>query len=288
MAQNAERLKSIDFYKNNKQYIRKGEFMKFNCAYTELVDIHKLVPNPKNNNHHPKEQIDRLAKIIDYQGQRSPIVVSNRSGFIVKGHGRLEAIRKLGWEKVAVDYQDYENEAQEYADMTADNQIAMWAEFDNNMLMSEIPELGDIDLDMLGLKDLDNLILSDDIKQEDNTYQMKIDTPVYEITGEKPNISELSNSEKAEKIIKEIECANIPNDVKQFLKITATRLYEFNYSKIAEFYAHQNKEVQDLMEKLALVIIDYDKAVENGFVEMTEQIEKIVGKSETLDSDGDL
>ena len=126
--------------------------MKFNCAYTELVDIHKLVPNPKNNNHHPKEQIDRLAKIIDYQGQRSPIVVSNRSGFIVKGHGRLEAIRKLGWEKVAVDYQDYESEAQEYADMTADNQIAMWAEFDNNMLMSEIPELGDMDLDMLGLK----------------------------------------------------------------------------------------------------------------------------------------
>lgn len=128
--------------------------MKFNCAYTELVDIHKLVPNPKNNNHHPKEQIDRLAKIIDYQGQRSPVVVSNRSGFIVKGHGRLEAIRKLGWEKVAVDYQDYESEAQEYADMTADNQIAMWAEFDNNMLMSEIPELGDMDLDMLGMKDL--------------------------------------------------------------------------------------------------------------------------------------
>lgn len=154
MDQSQERLKSIDFYKNNTQYIRKGDLMKFNCAYTELVDIHKLVPNPKNNNHHPKEQIDRLAKIIDYQGQRSPIVVSNRSGFIVKGHGRLEAIRKLGWEQVAVDYQDYESEAQEYADMTADNQIAMWAEFDNNMLMSEIPELGDIDLDMLGMKDL--------------------------------------------------------------------------------------------------------------------------------------
>ena len=154
MAQSQERLKRIDFYKNNTHYNRKGDKMKFNCAYTELVDIHKLVPNPKNNNHHPKEQIDRLAKIIDYQGQRSPIIVSNRSGFIVKGHGRLEAIRKLGWEKVAVDYQDYENEAQEYADMTADNQIAMWAEFDNNMLMSEIPELGDMDLDMLGMKDL--------------------------------------------------------------------------------------------------------------------------------------
>ena len=39
MDQIQERLKSIDFYKNNKQYIRKGDFMKFNCAYTELVDI---------------------------------------------------------------------------------------------------------------------------------------------------------------------------------------------------------------------------------------------------------
>lgn len=262
--------------------------MKFNCAYTELVDIHKLVPNPKNNNHHPKEQIDRLAKIIDYQGQRSPVVVSNRSGFIVKGHGRLEAIRKLGWEKVAVDYQDYENEAQEYADMTADNQIAMWAEFDNNMLMSEIPELGDIDLDLLGIKDIDNIIIDSDQDKKDETYQMKIDTPVYEITGEKPNISELSNTEKADKIIYEIEKSNIPDEVKRFLKIASTRLYEFNYSKVAEFYAHQDEETQDLMEKLALVIIDYNKAVENGFVEMTEQIEKIVGKNDIIESDGDF
>ena len=177
MDQSQERLKSIDFYKNNTHYKRKGDLMKFNCAYTELVDIHKLVPNPKNNNHHPKEQIDRLAKIIDYQGQRSPIVVSNRSGFIVKGHGRLEAIRKLGWEQVAVDYQDYESEAQEYADMTADNQIAMWAEFDNNMLMSEIPELGDMDLDMLGLKELD-------LEKDDNKKNDIISEPECEFTQE--------------------------------------------------------------------------------------------------------
>ena len=80
---------------------------KIRCAYTELVDVEKLVPNPKNNNIHPKKQIERLAKIIDFQGQRAPVVVSTRSGFIVKGHGRLEAIKKLGWEKCAVDYQDY-------------------------------------------------------------------------------------------------------------------------------------------------------------------------------------
>ena len=109
--------------------------MKINCAYDELVELSKLVPNPKNNNKHPKEQIERLAKIIDFQGQRSPVVVRNMSGIIVKGHGRLEAIKKLGWDKCAVDYQDYESEAQEYADMIADNEIAKWAEFQTDMFL---------------------------------------------------------------------------------------------------------------------------------------------------------
>ncbi|MBO7712506.1 MAG: site-specific DNA-methyltransferase [Methanobrevibacter sp.] len=127
--------------------------MEIKCAYTELVDVSKLVPNPKNNNKHPKNQIERLAKIIDFQGQRAPVVVSKRSGFIVKGHGRLEAIKLLGWEKCAVDYQDYESEAQEYADMTADNQIATWAEFDTQALLDELPSL-DIDLDMLGIVEI--------------------------------------------------------------------------------------------------------------------------------------
>ena len=125
----------------------------FNCAYDELVDVNKLVPNPKNNNKHPKEQIERLAKIIDFQGQGSPVVVSTRSGFIVKGHGRLEAIKFLGWENCAVDYQDYESEAQVYADMIADNQIATWAEFNTQMVLDEIPNL-DIDTDLLGMMEI--------------------------------------------------------------------------------------------------------------------------------------
>lgn len=148
--------------------------MKINCAYDELVDVSKLVPNPKNNNKHPKEQIERLAKIIDFQGQRTPIVVSNRSGFIVKGHGRLEAIKMLGWEKCAVDYQDYDNEAQEYADMIADNQIATWAEFDTQMVIDELPNL-DIDPDMLGMVEIPEIeteeseVVEDEVPEEVET-----------------------------------------------------------------------------------------------------------------------
>ena len=128
--------------------------MKINCAHNQVVELHKLVPHPKNPNKHPEDQIKRLAKIIDYQGQRAPIVVSKRSGFITKGHGRLEALKMLGWEKAAVDYQDYDDEAQEYADIVADNAIASWAELQYSQINTDILDLGpELDIEMLGIKD---------------------------------------------------------------------------------------------------------------------------------------
>jgi hypothetical protein len=128
--------------------------MNIQCANSELIEVHKIVPNPKNPNKHPEEQIKRLSKIIDYQGQRSPIVISKRSGFVVKGHGRLEAIKLLGWEKCAVDYQDYKDEAQEYADIVADNAIAEWSNLSLADINFELGNLGpDFDIDNLGIKD---------------------------------------------------------------------------------------------------------------------------------------
>ena len=130
--------------------------LKVDCAHDDMVDIHKLVPHPRNNNRHSVEQINQLSKIIDYQGMRSPIVVSKLSGFITKGHGRLMACEKLQATKVPVNYQDYENEAQEYADITADNQIAAQAEFDwqaHHITMEEIDfdEVENWDEDFFGI-----------------------------------------------------------------------------------------------------------------------------------------
>ena len=129
--------------------------MNFKCSYSDAVELSNLIENPKNPNNHPDRQIDMLANIINFQGQRSPIVVSKRSGFITKGHGRLMALKKLGWEKAAVDYQDYESEAQEYADMIADNKIAELAEHDDALMIDTIKELDleDFDFDLLGIPD---------------------------------------------------------------------------------------------------------------------------------------
>jgi hypothetical protein len=111
------------------------------CAHTDVVEIEKLVPNPKNPNTHPYYQIEMLAKIIVAQGWRSPITVSRRSGFIVRGHGRFTAAIKAGFSKVPVDYQDYQDEAAEWADLVADNRIAELSEIDMNILRKGFEEL---------------------------------------------------------------------------------------------------------------------------------------------------
>ena len=96
--------------------------------------------------------------------------------------------------------------------------------------------------------------------------------PTYEPVGEKPNIEELLDDTKAKDLIASIKESSLSDEEKQFLMTAASRHIVFDYSKIANFYAHSSKECQELMEKSALVIIDFNKAIENGFVKMTNEM----------------
>jgi hypothetical protein len=118
-----------------------------------LKPAKSLRAHPKNRNQHPTEQINRLAKILEYQGIRYPIKISKRSGFITSGHGRLMALKSMGVDEIPVVYQDYDDEAQEYADLQADNAIASWSELDLSGINTDIGDLGpDFDIDLLGVK----------------------------------------------------------------------------------------------------------------------------------------
>lgn len=124
----------------------------------KTVKLSAIKPNPLNNNRHTPEQIDALAKIIGFQGQRLPITISNLSGLIVKGHATLKAIKKLGWKEALVDYQDFTDEAQEYAHMTADNEIARWSIFDMKAFDISSKKLfgKGFDFDILGIQGMAN------------------------------------------------------------------------------------------------------------------------------------
>lgn len=122
------------------------------CSRTKDVPTDSLKAHPKNPNQHKADQVALLAKIIEAQGFRNPIVVSERSGFIVAGHARLAAAQKLGLESVPVDVQKFETEEAELAHLLADNRIAELAEINDDTLKDVLSELStsDIDMDLTG------------------------------------------------------------------------------------------------------------------------------------------
>lgn len=134
------------------------ENIKIHCNYSKLININDLRPHPDNENKHNDEQINVLADIIRRDGVRHPIIVSNLSGYICMGHGRLKAFKLLKMNQVPIEFQDFDDPIQEMRVRTADNNIAKYAEFDiekfkGNLIKFEIkdpkmPEFGLINFEL--------------------------------------------------------------------------------------------------------------------------------------------
>ena len=108
---------------------------------------------------------------------------------------------------------------------------------------------------------------------EESKYSTKVEAPVYHPSEKKPHILELVDMAKTNSLVREI-CASseISQEERQFLLDAAYRHSVFNYEKIADYYAHASPETQALMEKSALVIIDFGKAIESGYVRLCDEI----------------
>ena len=113
----------------------------------------------------------------------------------------------------------------------------------------------------------------------DTKYSRAISIPQYEIKGDRPFIEELYSNEKVIKLLDHIKKSDVSENEKKFLTIAAYRHYVFNYSRIAEYYASASKEMQELMEESALVIIDIDDAIKNGYVKYSKRIQQIIEDS---------
>lgn len=109
-------------------------------------------------------------------------------------------------------------------------------------------------------------------------FTQEIKTPDYQITGKKPKISELFNLTKFDEIMQKIIDSELPEELEHFLMSAAARHIVFNYAKIAEFYAHQTPEIQELMEHSALVIVDVDCAIANGYIKFSRMMSEIRAK----------
>ena len=242
--------------------------MRIQSESIELVSVDTLIPHPKNMHNHSDEQIERLCRIIEYQGFRTPLTVQRGTNLIVTGHGRLMAAKKLGMEKVPVTYQEFKDEAQLYAHIVADNAIGKdtWATLDLSQINVDIQDLGpDLDIDMLGLKDFEIEPLDRLEPQSDEDAVPEVEHPITRrgdiwLLGEHrvmcgdstmiDDVEKLMNGEKADMVFTDPPY-NIASDSKNFASNVSKSMDDLKNSNW-----DKNFNIEEYLNTLTLISKD--------------------------------
>lgn len=252
----------------------------------ERVELSALRENPDNPQTVTEDEFgklrDSMRRIHGFLRTR-PLLVEE-DGTIKCGNKRFRALVKNGVKVVPADY------VRRISDYTPEEV--------REFILQDNLQRGDWDVDKLlaqysadELKALgggfDELIAEFAARgaESEFEYSSKIEAPQYNITGDNPELEELYDTEKADALAKEIDEADVPKKVKAFLKVAAMRHVVFNFRNIAEYYAHADAKVQRLMEKSALVIIDFEDAIRNGFVIVSERMAALRGGDESEGGD---
>ena len=271
--------------------------MKSASQKIEDIATADLIPYARNSRTHSDEQVAQIMASIREFGFCNPVLI-DAAGTIIAGHGRVMAATRMKLETVPCLRLSHLTEAQRRAYVIADNRIALSSSWDSELLSNELSDLhaDDFDLGLLGF-DADELaaLLGIDTLNGDGSgdstgesqYTNKITAPIYEPKGERPPISALIDRDKTSSLISEIDKTELPEDVKEFMRLSAERHTVFNFRQIAEYYCHASPTLQNLMERSGMVIIDFDKAIEYGFVHLTERLGALADIEEGDAADGD-
>lgn len=240
-----------------------------NIKYKNINTLH---PYKKNAKKHDKKQVEQIANSIKEFGFTQPVII-DKNNCVVAGHGRILGAKKAGLKEVPTVCLEELTEEQIKAYRLIDNKLNE-SEWDDVLLAQELEELDKEQMKLFGFD------FGEYVEEEESKYSMEINIPHYEVKGEMPDLSELVDKTKTNELLNNIKASNIPEEIKKFLRLGAYRHLKFNYSKIAEFYAQADKETQELMEQSALVIIDFDDALKNGYVQLSNKLFDIINEGD--------
>jgi hypothetical protein len=261
--------------------------------YVALADLKRHPRNPKDHD------IGAISGSVNRWGFAEPVVIDERTGYLAAGHGRIDTLAQLkaqgGEPPVNVQLADFDgdwlipvvrgntfnSDSELEAFLVAANRLTILGGWNEPELASLLQDLAAQDTALLEATgyDADDLqaLLDELTPPEDTKYSRKIEAPTYEPNGVKPKIADLYDDTRTRELCAEIDAADfLAEDERAFLKIAAQRHTVLTFSKIADFYAHSSADVQRLMENNALVIIDFNRAIELGYVQLTERIAALV------------
>lgn len=267
----------------------------------ENVFLSEILAYENNAKKHSAKQIESIAHSIAEFGFNSPILI-DENNVIIAGHGRFYAAQKLDMKSVPCIRLAHLTENQKRAYIIADNRLSeTGGGWEIELLKAELEQIDFALFEEFLIDDLDDVIkksLENDSEFEfepidadcdddkENLYTNKIVAPIYKPKGDNPPIELLIDRTKTNKLQAEIDAAGLPPDVARFLKDAAERHTVFHFGRIAEWYCHATPQVQDLMEKSGMVIIDFKKAIEYGFVHLTERLGELADLEEGGEDEG--
>jgi hypothetical protein len=271
--------------------------MKIRDRIKELrrVPASELLPNPKNWRTHPKAQQDALRGVLAEVGMADACLareLPDGSLMLIDGHLRAETAADA---KVPVLILDV-TEAEADKILATLDPLAAMADSDAaklDELLRSVDTGSEALQQMLaataaqaGLYDTlggDSTQQENASEESENPYTDKVTVPPYEITGPKPALSEIYDDAKCQKLIAAIDAADLPDDEKHFLRAAAYRHVVFNFQEIANYYAHSDADTQQLMEDSALVIVDFDKAIQNGWTRLSQSLDAVYSEEKETD-----
>lgn len=226
------------------------------------VKISDVKTNPKNPRLIKDEKFKKLVKsIIEFPQmlELRPIVV-DENNIVLGGNMRLKACKEVGLKEVFIVRANDLTDEQKDEFIVKDN--VGFGEWDWDMLANEWDEnkLNDWGLDVPKTNDLNEQDLFD------------IEIPFYTPSSITPNIIELAYLDRTKELVNKIEKLEIEKELKEILIARASFFTDFNFSKIADFYSKQNKEVKEIFEELGMVILAPKDALDKGFIELSNFI----------------
>ena len=242
-------------------------------AEVQEVTLTMLRPYEKNAKIHGEGQIEKIKASINEFGFVSPCLI-DRDYNIIAGHGRVMAAKELGMEKVPCVFIEGLTDEQRRAYILADNRLGELGEWDMELVTSELEALKELDFD-ISLTGFDFELDIDNETFEDKKYTTVVDIPQYLPSEEETSISDCYDAEKYHEMLKEIEYANVSEEEKELLRLAASRHIVFSYKKIADYYAKAEPDMQFMMERSALVIIDVEDAIKYGYAELSSYLDEI-------------
>lgn len=113
----------------------------------------RLIPYANNPRLHSEADLEKIAASIRKWGWTNPVLVDEQ-GVLIAGHGRVAAAARLGLKSIPVIVAHGWSEEEKQAYRLADNELAARANWDSDLLGSELRDLkfGGFDLDLIGFE----------------------------------------------------------------------------------------------------------------------------------------